>query len=684
MNSYFNSPATLIPVSMLKVDATETKVMTITNELNVRDPVITIDNSLSPYQGLVAKEVNGNTSGLVKSNVAKQWALLSDLPGNFNGESLGDANYADLHLGKLWIEDAAIDVGSALSSLSSGIGNALSVDVKQSGSQLDIGNGINTNTINIGSRDGPYNINIGSGTDDTIKIYGNLIQISGTTTLINTTDTDVQDMRITLNKGGSNSGGCGIDIEENKSIAGYIRIANDKNSIVMKAPNISEFGINQSLLTTSSPTFAGINLPNASISTSKLTGTITNDQLEGKITSDKITSLASSKLTIDSSYPNIPFNSSGRIVIGGGSPQIADSNISVMCVGSTKNMVFQLDKQGVGAGYLTNDGSIFTIGTNLTYGIVFKTGLQWGSNDFLALGTPHLTIDSLGSTFGTGVKSTGGMSITGGLTITNSNCITSDNIAGLNVSKLLAGTNTNDLSLNGQITFGGTNYPQIKTNSANRLCFGESGPPGNETGTVVCYGSGSNTRNMIFTLSKTAVKTGFFGNSGSNMVVGIETGAGIQFRTGMVYNSSDILASGTLVLNIPNTGAMQVNRRIATQTFKVTIAADYKTIQQSGNADNTLNYGDAGVILIESAQNTYPNTWFNFPTSPTEGEQITVINNMGLSDTTNLTNLACNANYKLPNGTTVVGSETNGVITLKSVSVFQYVSGSWRLISRMT
>jgi hypothetical protein len=59
---------------------------------------------------------------------------------------------------------------------------------------------------------------------------------------------------------------------------------------------------------------------------------------------------------------------------------------------------------------------------------------------------------------------------------------------------------------------------------------------------------------MVFSLSKTATRTGFFGMDGTNLVVGCEAIGGIQFRSAMDYANTNILGSGSQVGLIDNTG----------------------------------------------------------------------------------------------------------------------------------
>jgi hypothetical protein len=111
-----------------------------------------------------------------------------------------------------------------------------------------------------------------------------------------------------------------------------------------------------------------------------------------------------------------------------------------------------------------------------------------------------------------------------------------------------------------QATFSSTTvYPNIALNANNRLCFGESNPPGSETGSVVSFGSGNTGRNIVFSLAKTGVRTGFFGQNGSSLVIGNEAGgSSLIFKNGMVYGAADILASGTTLLTLDSNATFTV------------------------------------------------------------------------------------------------------------------------------
>jgi hypothetical protein len=95
-------------------------------------------------------------------------------------------------------------------------------------------------------------------------------------------------------------------------------------------------------------------------------------------------------------------------------------------------------------------------------------------------------------------------------------------------------TPSRKLDVNGAIVSSATTYPNYAYNSANRMAFGEPNVPANETGSVVQFGSGANTRNMLFAFTKTNVNTSYLGNDGTQMMLGSEASIPITFRTGLV------------------------------------------------------------------------------------------------------------------------------------------------------
>ena len=114
------------------------------------------------------------------------------------------------------------------------------------------------------------------------------------------------------------------------------------------------------------------------------------------------------------------------------------------------------------------------------------------------------------------------------------------------------------LDVKGTIVSSATTYPNYAYNSANRMAFGESNVPANETGSVVQYGSGSNTRNMLFAFTKTNVNTSYLGNDGTQMMLGSEATIPITFRTGLVYASTNVMASGAEVMRLTSAGQLGI------------------------------------------------------------------------------------------------------------------------------
>jgi hypothetical protein len=95
---------------------------------------------------------------------------------------------------------------------------------------VNIACGSNAQTVNIGTSSAGTVINIG-GAGDTVNILG-------TTNYVQTTEMQVSDRLITLNKGGTSLSavGAGFEIEEGSAIKGYIKTSTDRNSFLFRAP----------------------------------------------------------------------------------------------------------------------------------------------------------------------------------------------------------------------------------------------------------------------------------------------------------------------------------------------------------------------------------------------------------------------------------------------------------------
>lgn len=115
-----------------------------------------------------------------------------------------------------------------------------------------------------------------------VTVAGNL-NVQGAVTYLETTNTEIKDKLITLNKGGltESAGGAGLEFEEAGAITGYIKVSADRlgydleaagneavltlkataNSVVTVAGNLAveaASAINQDVTTDATPTFAGL------------------------------------------------------------------------------------------------------------------------------------------------------------------------------------------------------------------------------------------------------------------------------------------------------------------------------------------------------------------------------------------------------------------------------------------
>lgn len=120
-----------------------------------------------------------------------------------------------------------------------------------SGGTLSIGTANTTTTLNLGCGTGIQTVNIGIGVGATqinLGGPGDTVTVAGTLTTINTTNLEVEDKLIKLNKNnGPNSGfSSGIEIDENNVVTGYIKTSSDRNSWICKAPNGVEFNLGSS------------------------------------------------------------------------------------------------------------------------------------------------------------------------------------------------------------------------------------------------------------------------------------------------------------------------------------------------------------------------------------------------------------------------------------------------------
>ena len=168
-----------------------------------------------------------------KSNAAYSLDVIGDI--NFTGTLRSNNTPLSLSLPS----DITVDNVDAKASAT------LSVGANAATTILNLGTNGANQAINMGTGSGLKTITIGGGTDDTIAINGNLT-VAGTTVTVNSSNANILDKVITLNKGGAAASGAlvGLEIEEAGSAAGaYLRTNATRDAWVAKAPNGSEVTI---------------------------------------------------------------------------------------------------------------------------------------------------------------------------------------------------------------------------------------------------------------------------------------------------------------------------------------------------------------------------------------------------------------------------------------------------------
>jgi alpha-tubulin suppressor-like RCC1 family protein len=176
---------------------------------------------------------SGSNLGIGKSNAAYTLDVVGDI--NFTGTLRSNNTPLSLSLPS----DITVDNVDAKTS------TTLSVGANAATTILNLGTNGANQAINMGTGSGLKTITIGGGTDDTIAINGNLT-VAGTTVTVNSSNANILDKVITLNKGGAAASGglVGLEIEEAGSAAGgYLRTNATRDAWVAKAPNGSEVTI---------------------------------------------------------------------------------------------------------------------------------------------------------------------------------------------------------------------------------------------------------------------------------------------------------------------------------------------------------------------------------------------------------------------------------------------------------
>ena len=158
---------------------------------------------------------------------------------------------------RLDITDAGIPTFSGLSgtglvhsisgtfSVSQLVNADVSVSAAIDGTKISPAFGAQDITLNSGQKidttaaSGTLNIATANATTINIGKAGATVNILGSLAYIETTNTQVTDSLLTLNKGGAvgSASSSGIEFEENSLITGYVKTSSDRNSLQIKAPN---------------------------------------------------------------------------------------------------------------------------------------------------------------------------------------------------------------------------------------------------------------------------------------------------------------------------------------------------------------------------------------------------------------------------------------------------------------
>ena len=274
-----------------------------------------------------------------------------------------DGNAVDFHIG---LDDSAdklsIGLGSVLGTTPNMTLNSadrdvtFAGDIEVQGGKITLSNGATIDS----ETEGELIL-----TETLVKAEGNLtvtgnLTVQGDTTTVNTATLDVEDANITLNKGGAaaSAAGSGIDFEEDGSITGYVRVADDdRSNLDLKAPSGSELkldinsdatfavsanltvsgpsDINQDLTTDAAVTFASVDADGGV--------TVDNLTLDGQslaLSAGDFTLDVAGNIILDADGGNLSFADSGTSLL---SLSNATSDVVIKPVQADKDIVFTSD-----------------------------------------------------------------------------------------------------------------------------------------------------------------------------------------------------------------------------------------------------------------------------------------------------------------------------------------------------
>jgi hypothetical protein len=217
LNLYFtNARAVAAPLGGLNVSSGGTVVATDTvlQAIGKLEYRTALNDAKMSYPGGTKVDSFNTRTGAVTLSSADVTGALTYTPANKAGDIMGPTTFTGQ------VTTSNVD-SAAAGTLNLGATNAQTVN---------IGTAATTQIINVGTGSGVTTINLG-GAGDTVNIAGTLVSV-------NTTNTNVTDTLITLNKGGAAASGgmSGIEIEEGGVITGYAKTSSSRLAWAFHAP----------------------------------------------------------------------------------------------------------------------------------------------------------------------------------------------------------------------------------------------------------------------------------------------------------------------------------------------------------------------------------------------------------------------------------------------------------------
>lgn len=163
----------------------------------------------SPIEAVYIEQAGTGNALVVADQVSDTTATVIDANGNMG---VGVSPSADLSLnGKFTVAgDVRVSTGDIK------LDTAKGIESFAAASTLNVGTGTNTTTLNLGTGSSTQTVNIGTGAGTTtinIGGAGDTVNVAGTLTWLQTTNLEVSDKLVAINKGGTTVGGNGAGVQ---------------------------------------------------------------------------------------------------------------------------------------------------------------------------------------------------------------------------------------------------------------------------------------------------------------------------------------------------------------------------------------------------------------------------------------------------------------------------------------